>query len=157
MTTATDILTQLEELLESAEPGPFRQGDTIIVHRHNGEYGIRPRAGYDSEGAKFSHVRVLERAKPKRPEWEAVVASNIADKEHVRDVFVRTEAGNWESPTYLLHADELVDPVPLVELPERVELREKLLDLWADNGGEWPGSYALADAVLELLRGERRA
>lgn len=157
MTTATDILTQLEELWEAAEPGPFRQGDTIIVHRHNGEYGIRPRAGYDSEGAKFSHVRVLERAKPKRPEWEAVVASNIADKEHVRDVFVRTEAGNWESPTYLLHADELVDPVPLVELPERVELREKLLDLWADNGGEWPGSYALADAVLELLRGERRA
>lgn len=155
MTTATDILTQLEELWEAAEPGPFRQGDTIIVHRHNGEYGIRPRAGYDSEGAKFSHVRVLERAKPKRPEWEAVVASNIADKEHVRDVFVRTEAGNWESPTYLLHADELVDPVPLVELPERVELREKLLDLWADNGGEWPGSYALADAVLELLRGER--
>ena len=150
-----DILTQLEELWEAAEPGPFRQGDTIIVHRHNGEYGIRPRAGYDSEGAKFSHVRVLERAKPKRPEWEAVVASNIADKEHVRDVFVRTEAGNWESPTYLLHADELVDPVPLVELPERVELREKLLDLWADNGGEWPGSYALADAVLELLRGER--
>lgn len=157
MTTATDILTQLEELWEAAEPGPFRQGDTIIVHRHNGEYGIRPRAGYDSEGAKFSHVRVLERAKPKRPEWEAVVASNIADKEHVRDVFVRTEAGNWESPTYLLRADELVDPVPLVELPERVELREKLLDLWADNGGEWPGSYALADAVLELLRGERRA
>ena len=157
MTTATDILTQLEELWEAAEPGPFEQGDTIIIHRHNGEYGIRPRAGYDSEDERLGHIRILERAKPKRPEWEAVVASNIADKEHLRDVFVRTEAGNWESPMHFLHADELVDPVPLVELPERMELREKFLDLWADNGGEWPGSYALADAVLELLRGERRA
>ena len=157
MTTATDIQKQLEEAWESAEPGPFGADDAIIIQRPSGEYSVRPHAGYDSEGAEVSRIRVLERAKPKRPEWEAVVASNIADKEHVRDVFVRTEAGDWESPTYLLHADELVDPVPLVELPERVELREKLLDLWADNGGEWPGSYALADAVLELLRGERRA
>ena len=157
MTAATDIQKQLEEAWESAEPGPFGADDAIIIQRPSGEYSVRPRAGYDSEGVTLDYIRILERAKPKAPEWEAVVASNIADREHVRDVFVRTEAGNWESPMYYLTADELVDPAPLVELPERVELREKLLDLWADNGGEWPGSCALADAVLELLRGERRA
>lgn len=152
MTTATDILTQLEELWEAAEPGPFRQGDTIIVHRHNGEYGIRPRAGYDSEGAKFSHVRVLERAKPKRPEWEAVVASYVHDEEHVRNVFARTEHGGWESHDYYLTADQLVDPVPLVELPEREEVLRAVVEGmkdWAFLGGD------VADAVLELLRGER--
>ena len=157
MTTANDTLAQLEELWETAEPGPFEQGDTLIIRRHDGEYGIRPRAGYDSEGAKFSHIRVLERAKPKRPEWEAVAASHVHSESHRREVYFRAEDGIWESNTQVALADELVDPVPLVELPERVELREKLLDLWADNGGEWPGSYALADAVLELLRGEREA
>lgn len=152
MTTATDILTQLEELWEAAEPGPFRQGDTIIIHRHNGEYGIRPRAGYDSEGAKFSHVRVLERAKSKRPEWEAVVASYIHDEEHRREVYFRASSGGWESDTRILHADDLVDPVPLVELPERSDLHELFRRQCLDG---WPGAGVLADAVLELLRGER--
>lgn len=152
MTTATDTLAQLEELWESAEPGPFEQGDTLIIHRHDGEYGIRPRAGYDSEGAKFGHIRVLERAKPKAPEWEAVVASYIHDEEHVRNVFARTEHGGWESHDYYLTADQLVDPVPLVELPEREEVLRAVVEGmkdWAFLGGD------VADAVLELLRGER--
>ena len=125
MTTATDILTQLEELWEAAEPGPFRQGDTIIVHRHNGEYGIRPRAGYDSEGAKFSHVRVLERAKPKRPQY--VVASMLyTDDVTRREPFIEREDDRWESPTASGPADDLIDPIPLVELPERDVLEETL-------------------------------
>ena len=155
MTTATDILTQLEELWEAAEPGPFRQGDTIIVHRHNGEYGIRPRAGYDSEGAKFSHVRVLERAKPKRHEWEAVVASYVHSESHQREVYFRIEGGAWESNTHVALDDELVDPVPLVELPERDVLEETLRRASGVTGHI--EAEGVAEAVLELLRGERRA
>ena len=151
MTTATDTLAQLEELWETAEPGPFRQGDTIIIHRHNGEYGIRPRAGYDSEGAKFGHIRVLERAKPKRPEWEAVVASYVHSESHQREVYFRIE-GALESNTHVALDDELVDPVPLVELPERSDLHELFRRQCLDG---WPGAGVLADAVLELLRGER--
>lgn len=154
MTTATDILTQLEELWEAAEPGPFRQGDTIIVHRHNGEYGIRPRAGYDSEGAKFSHVRVLERAKPKRPEWEAVVASYVHSESHQREVYFRIEDGAWESNTHVALDDELVDPVPLVELPTEEELLAAVvegMEGWSFSADD------VVESVLKLLRGERRA
>ena len=111
MTTATDTLAQLEELWESAEPGPFRQGDTIIIHRPNGEYGIRPRAGYDSAGAKFRHVRVLERAKSKRPEWEAVEASYVHSESHQREVYFRIERA-WESNPHVALYAELVAPVP---------------------------------------------
>lgn len=152
MTTANDTLADLEELWEGAEPGPFGEGDTLIIRRHTGEYGIRPRAGYDSEGAKFSHVRVLERAKPKRPEWEAVVASYVHSESHQREVYFRIEDGAWESNTHVALSDELVDPVPLVELPERSDLHELFRRQCLDG---WPGAGVLADAVLELLRGER--
>ena len=158
MTTATDIQKQLEEAWESAEPGPFGADDAIIIQRPSGEYSVRPHAGYDSEGAEVSRIRVLERAKPKAPEWEAVVASYIHDEEHLREAFVRTASGSWESPTRYLLPDELVDPVPLVDLPERGALVEALEGPFLAQGAwEWPGSIPLANAVLELLRGERRA
>ena len=155
MTTATDIQKQLEEAWESAEPGPFGADDAIIIQRPSGEYSVRPHAGYDSEGAEVSRIRVLERAKPKAPEWEAVVASYIHDEEHLREAFVRTASGSWESPTRYLLPDELVDPVPLVELPERDVLEETLRRASGVMGPiEAEGA---AEAVLELLRGERRA
>lgn len=152
MSTATEILADLEELWEGAEPAPFKWDDTLIIRRHTGEYGIRPRAGYDSEGENFSHIRVLERAKPKAPEWEAVVASNIHDEEHARDVFIRTKDGSWESLDSYLLADELVDPVPLVEMPEREELRKAVTQAM---GGWHTNVYDVVESVLELLRGER--
>ena len=153
MTTATDILTQLEELWEGAEPGPFEADDSIIISHTDGTFTVRERAGYDGESD--SH-RAIERAKPKAPEWEAVVASHIEDEEHRRQVFARNDWGKWESATQYATTDELVDPVPLVEMPEREALADALeKPYYAQGGWSWPGSYPLVDAVLELLRGER--
>ena len=155
MTTATDILTELKELWEGAEPAPYGADDAIIIQYATGEYSVRRRAGYDSEGVKLDHVRILERAKPKAPEWEAVVASYTEDEEHRRQVFTRNDWGKWESTHWYTEADELVDPVPLVELPEREALARAI----AGSIDEEPGNFHLipADAVLELLRGERGA
>lgn len=153
MSTATDILARLEELWESAEPGPTREGDAIIFRYGEGDFKIEPCAGMARDSR--DHVRTLERAKPKAPEWEAVVASYIEDEENRRQVFAKTPAGNWESHTRYVHADELVDPVPLVEMPEREALvgaiRSASPTVWPLEGG------ALADAVLELLEGKREA
>jgi len=151
MTIATDIQKQLEEAWENAERVAPQEGDTFIGCSREGEtnYSIGV-ARWEMNPERY---RVLERAKPKPPEWEAVVASFIYDEEHVRDVFVRTEGGAWESLTRYLTADQLVDPVPLVELPEREEL------LAAVNEGMkgWDTIASdIAEPVLELLRGERR-
>lgn len=152
MTTATEILTELKELWETAEPGPFGVGDTLIIQYSGGEYAVHPSVGYDSEGATVDHIRVLERAEPKAPEWEAVVASYVWSGDHRREVYHRIEDGAWESNTHIALDDELVDPVPLVELPERSDLHELFRRQCL---GGWPGAGVLADAVLELLRGGR--
>ena len=154
MTTATDVQAQLKEAWENAERATPQEGDTYISYNATGDgtytVGVAQWA-LDSE-----RFRVLERAKPKAPEWEAVVASYIHDEEHRRQVFARAGNDCWESPDYYLFDGELVDPVPLVEMPEREALADALeKPYYAQGGWSWPGSYPLVDAVLELLRGER--
>jgi len=149
MSTATDILARLEELWESAEPGPTREGDAIIFRYGEGDFKIEPCAGmaWDSR----DHVRTLERAKPKAPEWEAVVASYLHSDDHKREVYFRTTHGGWESETRLTYADELVDPVPLVEMPEREALVGAIRSA---SPTVWP---LVVGRVLELLEGKREA
>lgn len=153
MTTATDILSRLEELWENAEPGPFEAEDAVILRYTDGTYAFRPRAGYDGEKEA---IRALGRAKPKAPEWEAVVASYIGDEEHKREVFFRTPRGSWESVTRYVDDPDLVDPVPLVELPEREELADAIVRGWTarrmGEGSPSPRGSHEADAVLELLK-----
>lgn len=156
MTTAKDTMTQLEELWENAEPGPFEEDDTIIVrHADGGDYSIRAKAGYSAD---MDHIRVIERAKPKAPEWEAVVASCVRSESHKREVYFRTWHGEWESETWGVGADELVDPVPLVEMPSREDLLaafEEGWDAWRSDEECMKGADThRADAVLRLL--ERR-
>ena len=148
MSTATDILARLEELWENAEPGPTREGDAIIFRYGEGDFKIEPCAGRSRDSQ--DHVRTLERAKPKAPEWEAVVASYLHDEEHKREVYFRTPADAWESVTRYTYADELVDPVPLAEMPEREALVEAIHSASPAVGPVEGG--ALADAVLELLK-----
>lgn len=150
MTIANDILARLEELWENAEPGPTKEGDAIIYRYGEGDFKIEPSA--DRSRDSREHVRVIERAKPKAPEWEAVVASDLHDETHKREVYFRTTYGGWESDSGIIAASDLVDPVPLVGLPEHEELARALLKVGIDHDFVWPGADDLADAVLELLK-----
>lgn len=155
MTTATDIQARLEELWENAEPGPFEADDAIIIRYASGTYAFRPRAGYSDKG---DCVRVIERAKPKAPGWEAVAASSIFCSK--RDVFAHDPNDDtWYAPAHgWVSPDDLVDPVPLAEMPERKALIEALEAPFIEQGDwAWPGSVPLADALLKLLRDEREA
>ena len=161
MSNVNDILDQLQKEWDRAEEAPFEERDSVIVKTGLSSYSIRREAGYSSEGETIPHVRVIERAKPKAPEWEAVVASYVHSELHQREVYFRIEDGAWESNTHIALDDELVDPVPLVEMPGREELEEALVrgyDAWAQDleseGGADPHRI---DALLELLRGEREA
>lgn len=154
MTTATDIQAQLKEAWENAERVAPQEGDTYI------SFNVTADCTYSVGVARWEltpeRYRLLERAKPKAPEWEAVVASYVHSESHLREVYYRAKDGLWESNTRVASDDELVDPVPLVELPSREEILEALeKPYYAQGGWSWPGSYPLADAVLELLRGER--
>ena len=154
MTNLTQAQAQLKELWDNAEQAAPQEGDAFIAYFGEGEtqYSIGV-ARWELNPARY---RILERAKPKAPEREAVVASHIEDEEHRRQVFARNDWGEWESATQYATTDELVDPVPLVEMPEREALADALeKPYYAQGGWSWPGSYPLVDAVLELLRGER--
>ena len=151
MSNATEIRAQLAEAWESAERVAPQKGDTYI-HKSpaDGSYSV----GTAKWKLRPDVYRILKHAKPE-PKHEAVVASCIKDEENRRQVFAKTPGGNWESYTRYVHADELVDPVPLVEMPEREALvgaiRSASPTVWPLEGG------ALADAVLELLEGKREA
>lgn len=155
MSTAADIQTQLEEAWEGAEQAAPQEGDTYIqrVERDTVTYMVGVAEYPIAEGRH----RILERAKPKAPEWEAVVASYLMSASDKREVYYHRVDDFWESETFVSEGDDLVDPVPLVEMPDEDTLASVLLDVYLDEEDGWPGSQSLADAVLELLRGERKA
>ena len=160
MTAAGDTLAHLEGLWENAERTQPQTGDTYIRRAVRDE--ISYEVGVAERPILARDYRVLERAKPKRPEWEAVVASHVRDLEHTREVYARTpgRVDDWESPTRYAKHDELVDPVPLVEMPSREEVIGALdagLNAWRRTGEPIDRDDFLADAVLELLGGERKA
>ena len=148
MTTAKDTMAKLEELWESAEEARPQAGDAYIRRTVRDE--ISYEVGVTERPIISRSYRVLERAKPKAPEWEAVGASYLHSDDHKREVYFRTTHGGWESVTRITYADELVDPVPLVEMPEHEALVEAIHSASPAVGPVEGG--ALADAVLELLK-----
>lgn len=157
MTTASDTMTQLEELWESAEIAQPEAGDAYIRRAVRDE--ISYEVGVAERPILARDYRVLERAKPKAPEWEAVVASRIDGLgKHIetREVYYLTDGGRWESETYFADADEFVDPVPLVELPERKDLLAAFKEGWGtwmhDEEALGDADGHRADAVLKLLK-----
>lgn len=153
MSTATSTLTDLEEKWENAEPGPFGENDAVIVRSLLiDSFELRSRAGYDGEA---ENIRIVERAEPEpEPKPLYVMASWVGAPDN-REVYVEVVDGSWESITYSVYANDLVDPVPMVEMPSSQELCEALFAAYLEqDDDEWPGADALASAVLELLRGE---
>lgn len=151
MTTAGDTLAQLEELWESAEKAQPEAGDAYIRRAVRDE--ISYEVGVAERPILSRDYRVIERAKPKPPEWEAVVASRVDGLgKHIetREVYYLTDGGRWESETYYADADELVDPVPLIEMPEREELVSTLMSEGWGMGPAEAGGHA--DNVLKLLK-----
>lgn len=154
MTTMNDILTELDELWDDAERGTPAPGDIVIEKSRGTGYAV-----FDWLGSTIprphDRIRVLGRAKPKAPEWQAVVASFVTDADHEREVYFLTSNGVWESDTHAAYSDELVDPVPLVEMPSHRELMATIKDALGVSRGL--DSDIAAGAVLELLRGDRKA
>jgi len=155
MTAAGDTLAHLEGLWENAERTQPQTGDTYIRRAVRDE--ISYEVGVAERPILARDYRVIERAKPKRPEWEAVVASNIMNPGHPRAVYVRMpgRVNDWEAPTRYANCDDLVDPVPLVEMPERDVLWRTIRR--ASGAIGVAEAEAVTDAVLELLGGERKA
>lgn len=157
MTTAAEARAQLKELWDNAEQAAPQEGDAFIAYFGEGEtqYSIGV-ARWELDPARY---RILERAKPKAPEWEAVVASCIWDEEHHRQAFIRDGQDTWMSADWSIGADDLVDPVPLVAMPSREEIKEALADAWnawkEDADTEGGADPHRIDALLKLLRGER--
>ena len=156
MTTASDTLAQLEELWESAESAQPQVGDAYIRRAVRDE--ISYEVGVAERPILSRDYRILERAKPKAPEWEAVVASGLHYETHKREVYFRNTYGVWESESGIIAADDLVDPVPLVEMPSREDLLaafEEAWDAWMRDEEALGGADGhRSDAVLKLL--ERR-
>ena len=153
MTTANDTLAQLEELWESAESAQPQVGDAYIRRAVRDE--ISYEVGVAERPILSRDYRVLERAKPERP--RAVVATTVLDPAGRREVYTESPHGHWESPYCRMEPDELVDPVPLVEMPSREDLLaafEEAWDAWMRDEEALGGADGhRADAVLELLEG----
>lgn len=147
MSIADDIQAQLEELWENADPGPFKEGDAVIINRFGrADFEVRHRVEHDGENL---NTRVLERAPRPKPRPRAVLASSVSDPGR-REAYAELADGSWESSFYAVEADELVDPVELVPTPSKADLEDVMGREWSRAGG-WPGTDRLSDAVLELL------
>lgn len=160
MSNAAEIQARLAEAWENAERTQPQTGDTYICRTVRDE--ISYEVGVAERPILARDYRVIERAKPKRPEWEAVVASNIRNPGHPREVYVRTpgRVDDWESSTRYANHDDLVDPVPLVEMPSREEVIGAIdagLGAWRRTSEPIDRDAFIADAVLELLGGGGRA
>lgn len=157
-TEEKDWLEDLEAAYEGAEVGTCDVGDTIILPSGGGGYIIRTAVDWDPGAPEGWGVRILKRAPKPEPKPFAVMASKVNSPDK-REVFMPSEIfvseDNWESPTTMAYSDQLVDPAPLVEVPDIDAVREALEQPYMREGREWPGSIPLARAVLELLEGKR--
>lgn len=151
MSNASNLLDNLAQAWEDAIREAPQAGDTFIYKS--------PTDGYYNVGmARWSlrpdQYRILERAPKPEPKPRVVMASWVLAPDH-REPYTLQDAGEWESLTYAVEADDLVDPVEMVEMPSFRELGEALAAPYFERGSEWPGTDTLVGAVLELLRGER--
>ena len=155
MSIDIDWLGDLKAAYEEAEDSAPRVGDIVILPNGSGGYIIRPAVEADRGEYEAWDIRILKRAPKPEPKPFAVVASKVATPGK-REVFMPTGLTNaeWESPTTVASSGELVDPVPLVEVPDIDAVREALEQPYMREGREWPGSIPLARAVLELLEGK---
>lgn len=157
----TISLKDLEDAWDAAEVGDPEEGDLIIQDRRGQEGGfdILPAAKTMKLNSSY---RILERAPKPEPRPRAVLARALVrdwpgDDEHPSDleVFVETPYETWESLTYDVLADDLVDPVEMVPMPEEADLYELAKRLYQEGGG-WPGAGRVVSAVLDLLEGEAK-
>lgn len=157
MTSLTEAQAQLKELWDNAEQEAPQEGDAFIAYFGEGEaqYSIGV-ARWELNPARY---RILERAKPKAKP-RVVMASWVRDPDK-REAYTLQPDGEWESLTYAVEADDLVDPVPLVEMPSREEIKKALADArnaWMeDTDAEGGADPRRIDALLKLLRGGREA
>lgn len=151
----SNIIDQLKEQWDNAERGIPRKGDTVIANGDEGYYEIMV-VSADFWNDQAGTLRILERAKDSKPRVVMAGMQHAGD-DTLREPFIERVYGYWESASFSGSVDHLIDPVPLVEVPDHGELRDVLFHVYVDQESEdeWPGSHALADAVLELLRGER--
>lgn len=157
MSEEKNWLEDLEAVYETAVGATPDVGDTVIIPNGAGGYTVRPANQWDVD-APLQELRILKRAPKPVRKLQAVVAGNDYGLDpELREVYVLQQSGEWESEIYLIDADQLVDPVPLVELPSRGELLEALERAWdtwlADDDEEGGANPQRIDAVLELLEG----
>lgn len=158
MSIDIDWLGDLKAAYEEAEDSAPRVGDTLILPNGSGGYIICPAVEADRGEYEAWDIRILKRAPKPKPVPQAVMAGYVADEHFdidpaVRHVWANRGGDYWESIVDFTHADQLVDPVPLVELPSHEELARAFLQVGIDHEFKWPESDTLADAVLELLEG----
>lgn len=151
MSTASILLDDLAQAWEDALREAPQEGDTFIYKSPiDGFYNV----GTARRALRPDQYRILERAPKPKPEPQVVMASWTHDLD-LREAYTLQPDGEWESIKYAVEPGDLVDPVPLVELPDRQALTDAILGVFHRDGRySWPGATPLADAVLELLRGE---
>lgn len=145
----------MQKMWDEAEVGVPREGDTIIGRFPSDNLFVIV-AACDYERAN-EDTRIVERALQPEPKPRAVMARSM-DEDSTREVYTERMDGRWESYYYIVEADDLVDPVEMVEMPDYPELTNALIRVPSEHGTgwEWPGATPLADAVIELLKGDSK-
>lgn len=154
MTDKKNWLEDLEQAWSNAEVGTARVGDLLIDKMKSFEDGYLISTAVRDQGATLPNLRILERAPKPEPRQRAIVARFIDDRYHEREIFQPDSLvrDRWVSGSWWILADDLVDPVELVEMPDREDLLGAVLD---GMTGHSFSSTDIVNAVLELLEGER--
>jgi hypothetical protein len=157
-TNTPDYQATLAGWWENADPnGPVGADDQLIIRDADGDYAIEK--AYVSYQKPAKGTRILSRAPKPRPAWHnapAVIAHTEDDR--ARRVFIPADPNSstadtwWDAPDSLIYgADDLIDPVPLIEARVTDEMVQRARADFEDATGEEINGWAMSSILAAAL------
>lgn len=127
-------IDQLAEWWENAEQGQPSAGDTLIWQKPGPSYELF--TADEADVALGNRIRILARASKPEPAWhDAVAVIAHTENGYIRQVWERDGDSEYWTGTegYVVSADELVSPTPLIE----AKVTDEMVERYRDEEMKW--------------------
>lgn len=159
-TNTPDYQATLAGWWETAEQGAAKAGDTVIVFNDDAQPGFEVYTIGKDQPMSVSHLRILSRATPPTPAWhDAVAVMAHTEGDDIRRAFVPLydhatgddRIGQWADWTEAYDADDLIEPVPLIEARVTDEMIHRARAEYEDATGDMLALWVVRDMLTAAL------